>query len=151
MIRKATVHDVEKIRVWLQQEKDGEHDSFIVYFNLIEEGQANDLLTVLVDDIPIAFALEDDNLAILDVKLDRRHDDVGRILANPSFMAVWGIVGGAGIEPDAHFASVFRCSGMATIYPHDITHAMGQPCEMLPQCLNCVCSYLRPGPFQTSR
>jgi hypothetical protein len=75
MIRNATPDDLEQVLRWLQQEKDDGHESFICNFNLIEAGQKNNSLTVLVDDIPIAFALGDTNLAILAVKRDRRAEN----------------------------------------------------------------------------
>lgn len=84
-IRKATADDLEIIRTWLQQEKDEGHDSFIVNFDLIEEGQSEGSLTVLVEEIPIAFALGEANLSILAVKRDRRRSNVGRTLAEAWF------------------------------------------------------------------
>lgn len=84
-IRKATPDDREQIGRWLLQEKDDGHDSFIVNFNLIEEGQEDGSLTVLIEDGPIAFALGNDNLAILAVKRDRRKNGVGRTLAEHWF------------------------------------------------------------------
>jgi GNAT superfamily N-acetyltransferase len=79
-VRKATVNDLTLLRRWLQQESDDGHHSFIVNFNSIEAGQENGSLTVLVDDLPIAFALGADNLGILAVKRDRRQKGVGRML-----------------------------------------------------------------------
>lgn len=84
-IRKATADDLEIIRTWLQQEKDEGHDSFIVNFSMIAEGQSKGWLTVLAEDIPIAFALGDANLSILAVKRDRRRSNVGRTLAERWF------------------------------------------------------------------
>jgi GNAT superfamily N-acetyltransferase len=84
-IRKATFDDLEQVRRWLRQEKDDGHDSFIVNFDLIEAGQETGSLIVLVDEIPIAFALADDMLWILAVKRDRRRSGVGRRLADHWF------------------------------------------------------------------
>ena len=81
--RLATPEDLEHVRTWLQQEFDEFGESFIVNFILIEEGQRDDRLFVLVDEIPIAFALEhfDPSLRIIAVKPDRRSHDVGTELA----------------------------------------------------------------------
>lgn len=79
-IRHATVDDLEKVRQWLQQEKDDGHDSFINNFNMIADGRRDGFLTVFVDDIPIAFALGEENLSIVAVKRDRRKEGVGRKL-----------------------------------------------------------------------
>lgn len=84
-IRKATADDLRIIRGWLQQEKDEGHDSFIVNFEMIEKGQRDGCLTVLVEDIPIALALGDTNLSIFAVKRDRRRSNVGRTLAERWF------------------------------------------------------------------
>lgn len=80
-IRKATPDDLEQVRLWLQQEFDEFGESFIVNIILIEEGQKNGILFVLVDEIPIAFALGDNYLSILAVKRDCRADGVGTALA----------------------------------------------------------------------
>lgn len=84
-IRKATLDDLTQVHNWLQQEKNVGHESFIDNFNLIQAGQENGNLIVLVDDIPIAFALGSNNLEILAVKFDRRGNDVGRTLAEHWF------------------------------------------------------------------
>ena len=85
-IRKATVDDLEQVRQWLQQEKDAGHDSFIVNFEAIQQGQRDESLIVLLDnDHPIAFALGEENLSIFAVKRDTRGGGVGTALASHWF------------------------------------------------------------------
>lgn len=85
-IRKATADDMEQIHDWLQQEKDDGHDSFIVNFNMIEDGQRDGTLTVLLDHgLPCAFALGEKNLSIFAVKRDRRNRGIGTELASHWF------------------------------------------------------------------
>lgn len=85
-IRKATINDLNRVRTWLQQESDDGYDSFIVNFSLIEAGQRNGELTVLLDQgFPVAFALGEDNLSILAVKRDRRNSGIGTELASHWF------------------------------------------------------------------
>jgi GNAT superfamily N-acetyltransferase len=86
MIRKATTEDLEAVRKWLQQENDDGHHSFIVNMSMIEDGQRDGSLTVLVDkELPVAFVLGEQNLAILAVKQDRRSGGIGRKLATNWF------------------------------------------------------------------
>lgn len=84
-IRKATADDLETIRGWLQQEKDDGYDSFICNISMIQDGQREGWLTVLVEEIPIAFALGDQSLSIFAVKRDRRGGKVGTKLAQHCF------------------------------------------------------------------
>jgi GNAT superfamily N-acetyltransferase len=123
-IRKATTEDLEQVRQWLQQETDAGHDSFIVNFNFIQEGQRDDSLTVLLDqELPIAFALGKENLSIFAVKRDRRGDGVGTALASHWFQAardrdLIGFDGECSPETSLRFWKKMGCTQIASRSPN---------------------------------
>jgi GNAT superfamily N-acetyltransferase len=84
-IRVATQGDLFRIRDWLEQEhNDGVEGCFFYNYNLIKEGLTSGSLTVLVresDELPIAFALGENNIDIFAVKYDCRKQGFGRYLA----------------------------------------------------------------------
>lgn len=139
-IRKATASDLEHIRGWLQQEKDDDHESFIVNIALIERGQeSGSLTTLLEDDLPIAFALGDSSIDVFAVKRDRRNSGVGRELAShwiedalerdiigfegecspSSSLGFWKKMGFTQVKSDNHHPRIIMALGQSREIPAD--------------------------------